>query len=59
MLSDLFGVSYLYCACVTYSHILSITHIVINASSGVDSILCRLYFTYFEIAVQTLMSGVG
>ena len=59
MLSDIFGVSYLLCEGVVQSYILGITHIAINASSGVDSILYILYFTYFEIAVQTWMSGVG
>ena len=59
MLSDIFGVAYLLCEGVVQSYIFSITHIAINASSSVDSILYILYFTYFEIAVQTWRSGVG
>ena len=59
MLSDIFRVSYLLCEGVVQSYILGITYITINASSGADSILYILYFTYFEIAVQTQMYSIG
>ena len=59
MLSDLFGLLYSSYEDIVQSYILNVTYVVVNTSGCVGSILCRLYFTYFETAVQTWMSDVG
>jgi len=59
MLSDLFGLLYSSYEDIIQSYILNVIYVVMNANGCVDSILCRLYFTYFETAVQTWMSDVS
>ena len=38
---------------------LRIIYVIMNANSCVDSILCKLYITWYETAVQTRMFDIS